>query len=94
MFERGVEDEVRRALEGTVSATARTVHGLREVAELPREDAIEALTARTRRYAAYQRKWMRRIPDLVPVDGTRAPDEIAEDVISLAREVGSVASAR
>ena len=94
MFERGVEDEVRRALKGTVSATARTVHGLKEVAELPREDAIEALTARTRRYAAYQRKWMRRIPDLVPIDGTRAPDEIAEDVISLAREVGSVASAR
>ena len=31
--------------------------GLRDIAELPREQAIEALVARTRRYAAYQRKW-------------------------------------
>ena len=61
MFERGVEEEVRRALAGPISPTARTVHGLDEVAELPREEAIEALTTRTRRYAAYQRKWMRRI---------------------------------
>jgi len=90
MFERGVEDEVRRALEGPVSATAGTIHGLRDVAELPREEAIEALTARTRRYAAYQRKWMRRIPGLVPVDGDHAPEEVAADVLAL---VGSVAPA-
>jgi tRNA dimethylallyltransferase len=90
MFERGVEDEVRLALEGPVSATAGTIHGLRDVAELPREEAIEALTARTRRYAAYQRKWMRRIPGLVPVDGDRAPEEVAADVLAL---VGSVAPA-
>ena len=90
MFERGVEDEVRRALEGPVSATAGTIHGLRDVAELPREEAIEALTARTRRYAAYQRKWMRRIPGLVPVDGHHAPEEVAADVLAL---VGSVAPA-
>ena len=31
----------------------------------PREEAIEAIVSRTRRYAAYQRKWMRRIPGLV-----------------------------
>jgi tRNA dimethylallyltransferase len=93
MFERGVEDEVRRALEGPISATARTIHGLGDVAELPREEALEALTARTRRYAAYQRKWMRRIPGLVPVDGERPPGDVAEEILSLVREVGSVAPA-
>jgi tRNA dimethylallyltransferase len=90
MFERGVEDEVRGALEGPVSATAATIHGLRDVSELSREEAIEVLTARTRRYAAYQRKWMRRIPGLVSIDGIRPPEEVAADIISL---VGSVVPA-
>ena len=72
MFERGVEEEVRRALAGPISATARTVHGLTDVAELPRDEAVESIVIRTRRYAAYQRKWMRRIPGLVPVDGLAA----------------------
>jgi tRNA dimethylallyltransferase len=86
MFERGVEEEVRRALAGQLSATAATVHGLREVGELPREQAIEALIARTRRYAAYQRKWMRRIPGLVPVRADRQPAEVADEILgSLAR---------
>ena len=90
MFERGVEDEVRQALERPVSPTARTIHGLREVADLPREEAIEALTRRTTRYAAYQRRWMRRIPGLVRVDGTRPVEEVATEILSLAERVGSV----
>jgi tRNA dimethylallyltransferase len=90
MFERGVEDEVRRALEGPVSATAATIHGLRDVSNLSREEAIEVLTARTRRYAAYQRKWMRRLPGLVSIDGNRPPEEVAADIVSL---VGSVVPA-
>jgi tRNA dimethylallyltransferase len=86
MFERGVEEEVRQALAGAVSATAREVHGLSEIAELPREEAIEALIVLTRRYAAYQRKWMRRIPGLVPVAADRPPAEVAEEILgSLAR---------
>jgi tRNA dimethylallyltransferase len=88
MFERGVEEEVRRALAGPISPTARTIHGLADVAELPREEAIAALTTRTRRYAAYQRKWMRRIQGLVPVDGSRPPAEVAQEVVTL---LGSVA---
>jgi tRNA dimethylallyltransferase len=91
MFERGVEDEVRRALEGRVSATAATIHGLRDVAEVPREDAIEGLTARTRRYAAYQRKWMRRIPGIVLLDGNRPASEVAAEIVA---QLGSVAPAR
>ncbi len=86
MFEQGVEEEVRRAIEGPVSNTARAALGLREVAELPREQAIDALIVRTRRYAAYQRKWMRRIPGLVPVRADRPPAEVADEILgSLAR---------
>ena len=81
MFELGVEEEVRRALAGPVSATARSIFGLREVAELPREEAIEALIVRTRRYAAYQRKWMRRIPGLVSVRADRPPAEVAAEIL-------------
>ena len=88
MFERGVEEEVRRALAGPISPTAHTIHGLDEVAELPREEAIEAVITSTRRYAAYQRKWMRRIPGLVPVDGNRPPAEVAQEIVS---RLGSVA---
>lgn len=81
MFEAGVEDEVRRALRGPISPTARHVHGLRDVAELPRAEAMAALTVRTRRYAAYQRKWMRRIPDLIPVRADRPPGELADEIV-------------
>jgi tRNA dimethylallyltransferase len=84
MFEAGVEDEVRRALAGPLSPTARQVLGLREIAELPRSEAEVALVARTRRLAAYQRKWMRRIPDLVSVRGDRPPEEVADDLLALA----------
>ena len=85
MFDAGVEDEVRRALAGPVSATARKTIGLDEIVALPREEAVAALVVRTRRYAAYQRKWMRRIPGLVMVEADRPPGEIADDIVTLAR---------
>ena len=59
--------------------------GLREVAELPREQAIERMVVRTRRFAAYQRKWMRRIPGLVSVRADRPPEETAAAIVDLAR---------
>ena len=64
MFEAGAIDEARRRAGGPLSSTARQVLGLRELAELPEADAIEQMVVRTRRYAAYQRKWMRRIAGL------------------------------
>jgi tRNA dimethylallyltransferase len=85
MFERGVEEEVRAALQRRVSKTVRHVHGLREIAELPREEAEQALVVRTRRYAAYQRKWMRRIPGLVSVRADRPPGETADEILQVAR---------
>jgi tRNA dimethylallyltransferase len=85
MFELGVEEEVARALAGPISTTARKTIGLDEIAALPRDEAIEALVVRTRRYAAYQRKWMRRVPGLVIVDADRPEGEIADDIVDLAR---------
>jgi tRNA dimethylallyltransferase len=86
MFEAGVEDEVRAALSQPISATARKVLGLEEVATLSRDEAIAAIAARTRRYAAYQRKWMRRIPGLVSVAADRPPEEVADEIVALGRE--------
>ncbi|MBD0317662.1 MAG: tRNA (adenosine(37)-N6)-dimethylallyltransferase MiaA [Thermoleophilia bacterium] len=85
MFARGAEEEARRALARPLSRTAATIHGLREAAELPREEAIAALVLRTRRYAAYQRKWMRRIPDLVTVRADRPPGDVADEILEMAR---------
>jgi tRNA dimethylallyltransferase len=85
MFDAGVQEEVRRALEGPISTTARQALGLEEVATLAREEAIAAILVRTRRYAAYQRKWMRRIPGIAMVGADRPPGEIADDVVALAR---------
>jgi tRNA dimethylallyltransferase len=85
MFEAGVEEEVQSALRTEPSATARKIIGLDEVATLPREEAIEALIVRTRRYAAYQRKWLRRLEGLVMVAADRSPEETAAEIVALAR---------
>jgi tRNA dimethylallyltransferase len=85
MFDAGVEEEVRAALAQPLSQTARKIMGLREVAELGRDAAIDTLALRTHRFAAYQRKWMRRIPGLVSVGADRSPDEVADDILALAR---------
>jgi tRNA dimethylallyltransferase len=80
MLERGVEEEARAALAGPISAIARAVHGLEDFAHLPRDEAVAAYNRRVRRYAAYQRKWMRRIPGLVHVPADRPSREIATDI--------------
>jgi len=94
MFEAGVEDEVHAALLGPISATALHALGLREIADLGRERAREALIVRTRRYAAYQRKWMRRIPGLVTVNADRPPGEIADDILEMASARQSLPAGR
>ena len=85
MFERGVEQEVERALRTPLSRTASQIIGLREVAELPREEAVHAIVLRTRRYAAYQRKWMRRIPGLQAVSADRPAEETATEILARAQ---------
>jgi tRNA A37 N6-isopentenylltransferase MiaA len=85
MFERGVVEEVRRALAVPISRTAEKALGLRELSELEPEEGFERLVARTRRYAAYQRKWMRRIPGIVMIDAVRPAEEVADAILDVAR---------
>lgn len=80
MFEQGVEDEVRAA--GDV---VPQVLGLDAVRTLPRPEAIEELVRATLRLAAYQRKWMRRLPGAVMIDGNRPPEEVADEILEVAR---------
>jgi tRNA dimethylallyltransferase len=85
MFDLGVEEEVRPALSTGPSSTAGKIIGLQEVATLPSSEAIAAIVGRTRRYAAYQRKWMRRLEGLVMVAADRPPEETAAEIVALAR---------
>ena len=85
MVERGVEEEAARALAQPLSTTARRVIGLEELSTLPREEAVEAISLRTRQYAAYQRKWLRRIPGVVSVGADRPPDAVADEILEVAR---------
>jgi tRNA dimethylallyltransferase len=84
MFEQGVVEEVERAVSRPLSSTARKVMGLELVATLGGE-AFEPLAQATRRYARYQRKWMRRIPGLVGVDAHRPAAEVADEILALGR---------
>ena len=86
MFAAGVRQEVERALAAGISSTVKQAHGIADVAEHPDdESAIEAIVARGKRYAAYQRKWMRRIPGLVSLPADRPPGDIADAILEVAR---------
>ena len=85
MFARGVVSEVRDALAGPVSQTAEKTLGLSEIARLEPDEALERIVVRTRRYAAYQRKWMRRMPGLVLLDGTLSAEDLVEQIVAEAR---------
>ena len=80
MFEQGVEDEVR-----AVDDVAPQVLGFDAVRTLPREEAIVELVRATMRFAAYQRKWMRRIPGIVMIDAERPAGEVADAILEMAR---------
>ncbi len=81
MFEQGVVEEVRDAGE-----VVPQVLGLEAVRTMPREEAEQEVIRATRRLAAYQRKWMRRIPGAVMVaGGARSVDKVADAVLEVAR---------
>lgn len=80
MFESGVEAEVRAA--GDV---APQVLGLDTVRTLPRAEAIEEIERATLRFAAYQQKWLRRIPGIVRIDADRPAEEVADAILEVAR---------
>jgi tRNA dimethylallyltransferase len=78
MFEQGVEDEVRAA-----GHVAPQVLGLQAVRTLPRAEAVAELERATVRFAAYQRKWMRRIPGIVIIDAERPAGAVADAVLEV-----------
>jgi tRNA dimethylallyltransferase len=84
-FAAGIEKEVKRAAAGPISTTAAKIMGLAEITSLPAREAMEAFALRNRRYASYQRKWMQRIPGLIRVDAHRPADEVADEILEVAR---------
>jgi tRNA dimethylallyltransferase len=85
MVDAGAVEEAKRAWEGPLSETARKVLGLEQFATLPVDVAVDAVTQATRRLARYQRKWLRRIPEVVTLDATRPAAEVADEIIALGR---------
>ena len=85
MVERGAAEEAGRAWEAGPSRTAAQVLGLEEFATLPVDEAVERVTQATKRLARYQRKWLRRMPGVVTLDGTRTAEEIAAEIVVLER---------
>ncbi len=85
MLARGAAAEASAALSEPISQTARQALGLEELASLPRDEARERIVARTVQYAAYQRKWMRRIPGITLVDAEQPNERVADEIVDLVR---------
>jgi tRNA dimethylallyltransferase len=85
MAEAGAVGEAQTAWAGPLSETARKVLGLEQFATLPRAEAVEAVTAATRRLARYQQKWLRRLPNVVVLDAAQPAEELADAVVALDR---------
>ena len=85
MVEAGAVEEAKRAWEGPLSETARKVLGLEQFATLPLDQAIETVARSTRRLARYQRKWLRRIPEVATLRADRPAEGVADEIIALGR---------
>jgi tRNA dimethylallyltransferase len=84
MLEQGAAEEARAAWGVGLSATARKILGLEELATLPACEAAEAIVTATRRLARYQRKWLRRLPVAATLDADRPPERVADEIVALA----------
>jgi tRNA dimethylallyltransferase len=85
MVARGAAEEARAAVACPISRTAAKALGLSELTTLPLDEAVERIELRTRRYASYQRKWMRRIPGIELVGADRPAAEVVDAILDLAR---------
>jgi tRNA dimethylallyltransferase len=83
----GAAEEVRRAEEAGPSRTARKALGFEELLG----GDVERMKKRSRNYARRQLTWMRKIPNLHPIDRTDRTDaEIAAEIFhSLTRRAGT-----
>jgi tRNA dimethylallyltransferase len=86
MARAGAVEEARAAWALPLSGTARKVLGLEQFATLPEDEAIAAVAQATRRLARYQRKWLRKMPGVVRLEGNRPAAEVADEIIALGRE--------
>jgi tRNA A37 N6-isopentenylltransferase MiaA len=85
MVRHGAIEEARRAWSRPLSATARKILGLEEFATLDEATAIDTVISATRKLARYQRKWLRKLPNVVTVDGRQPLGELADAVVALER---------
>ena len=85
MVARGAVEEAQAAMASPISKTAAKALGLSELTTLPLDEAAERIALRTRQYAAYQRKWMRRIPGIELVRADRPAVEVVDAILDLAR---------
>ena len=85
MIGRGAVAEARAAKSRMPSQTAGKALGLDELATLPVDGGRARVVERTRRYAAYQRKWMRRIPGIVMIDADRSVEQVVDAILDVAR---------
>jgi tRNA dimethylallyltransferase len=77
----GALEEVRAAHDAGASATARKALGFEDLLV----GDIEAMKRRSRQYARRQLTWMRKLPDVEPIDMTRrAPEDAAAEIASRA----------
>jgi tRNA dimethylallyltransferase len=84
MVELGVVEEARRALAAGPSEPAQKVMGLEQFATLPADEAVEEFVRGNLRLARYQRKWLRRLPNVATLAADRAAEEIAVEIAALA----------
>jgi tRNA dimethylallyltransferase len=80
MAARGAQAEARAAWSQRLSGTARKVLGLEQFATLAEADAVEQVAQATKRLARYQRKWLRRVPNVITLDGDRPAEEVADEI--------------
>ncbi len=77
MVAAGAEDEVRAAAAAGASPGARQALGFRALLD----GDVEAMKVQTRRYAKRQLTWMRKLPDVTPIDVTgRAAADVAAEL--------------
>ena len=77
MLEAGVREEVQKAHEHHASLTARKALGFEELLQ----GDVEAMRAKTRRYAKRQLTWLRKLPNTHHIDMTdRAPEDAAAEL--------------
>jgi tRNA dimethylallyltransferase len=82
MVAAGARDEVLRAAALGASATARQALGFAELLA----DDLEAMKARTRRYAKRQLTWMRKLPGVQTIDVTgREAEDVAGELHAIIR---------